>query len=153
MHRRLGHPSSQHLSYVISTSSNSKIKKELDSCDVCFRAKQTRTVFPLSENKEDDLFGLIHCDLWGPYTKSASSGAHYFLTIVDDHSRAVWIYLIKEKSEVPGCLRHFSWCTHNKVVKIDLIMVRSQRLPCFHFLRKKGILFQTSCVGTPQQKC
>lgn len=39
LHRRLGHPPSQHLSYVSSTSRSSKIKKELDSCDVCFRAK------------------------------------------------------------------------------------------------------------------
>lgn len=50
LHRRVGHPSSQHLD-------------ELDKCDVCFRAENTRNVFPLGENKADDLFILIHYDL------------------------------------------------------------------------------------------
>lgn len=100
------------------------------------------------------MFDLIHCDLWGPYTKS--SGFHYFLTIVDDHSRAVWIYLIKEKSEVTGCLRHFCAMVktqYDKIVK----KIRSDNGTEFttsllkRFFQQMGILFQSSCVGTPQQ--
>lgn len=34
-------------------------------------------------------------------------GASYFLTIVDDYSRAVWIYLIVEKSEVASMLKEY----------------------------------------------
>jgi len=45
------------------------------------------------------LFKLIHCDIWGPYRVKASSGANYFLTI-DDDSRVMWVYLMKEKDEV-----------------------------------------------------
>lgn len=70
--------------------------------------EQARMVFPLSENDAASLFGLNYCDLWGPYTKFTSSGSHQFLTIVDDHSCGVWIYLIKEKSDFPSCLRNFS---------------------------------------------
>lgn len=36
------------------------------SCDICLQAKQTRDTFPTSLNNTDELFGLIHYDLWGP---------------------------------------------------------------------------------------
>lgn len=59
-----------------------------DDCHVCFLAKQPRTSFPLSNNKAVDLFALIRCDIWCSYPLASSYGAHYFLTIVDDYSRA-----------------------------------------------------------------
>lgn len=71
-----------------------------ESCDICFRAKQTREVFYKSDNKVADCLSLIHCDLGGVYRIPASCGAYYFLTIVDDHFRAVWVYLLFEKKEV-----------------------------------------------------
>lgn len=52
-------------------------------------AKQTRDSLPVSLNKASRLFELIHCDLWGPYSTPSCCGAIYFLTIVDDYSRAV----------------------------------------------------------------
>ncbi|KAK3013733.1 hypothetical protein RJ639_009807 [Escallonia herrerae] len=64
-HRRMGHPSSQpliHLPTVLVVSPSLKT-----ICDVCCRAKHTRTVFPNSTSRAMDIFGLIHCDIWGPY--------------------------------------------------------------------------------------
>lgn len=34
-------------------------------------------------------------------------GSRYFLTIVDDYSRAVWIYLLPNKSETASTLKTF----------------------------------------------
>jgi len=69
----------------------------VDICDVCPRAKQTRNKFHVSESNASDLFEIIHCDIWGSYKIPSFCGAHYFLTTVDDASRPVWIYLMKEK--------------------------------------------------------
>ena len=77
-------------------------------CDVCFRAKQTRNSFPLSHNKAQNLFEIVHCDIWGPYRVSTSCGARYFLTLVDDYSRSVWAYLMVEKSETSKLLQGFT---------------------------------------------
>ena len=44
-------------------------------------------------------FDLIHCDIWGRYKYSSLSGAHYFLTIIDDYKRFTWIFLMKHKDE------------------------------------------------------
>lgn len=76
-------------------------------CDVCFREKQTREVFSDSLNKTKECFSLVHCDVCGPYRVPSSTGAVYFLTIVDDYSRAVWTYLLLQKSEVSKVLKNF----------------------------------------------
>lgn len=48
----------------------------------------------------DCCFKLVHTDIWGPYRVTTTYGYQYFLTILDDHSRAVWIYLMRKKSYV-----------------------------------------------------
>jgi len=96
-HGRLGHPSDQVLS-LFSRDLNINIVNKRP-CDICFRAKHTRTPFLANESHTKELFGLIHCDIWGAYRVPSLCGAHYFFTIVDDASRAVWVYLMREKGE------------------------------------------------------
>ena len=43
---------------------------------------------------------LVHLDVWGPVPILARGGARYFVTFIDDFSRRVWVYLIREKLEV-----------------------------------------------------
>ncbi|GJX29663.1 ribonuclease H-like domain-containing protein [Tanacetum coccineum] len=64
-------------------------------------AKQTRDPFPLSDHKTSSLANLVHLDVWGPYKVTGRDGFRLFLTIVDDYSRAVWLFLLKGKDEVP----------------------------------------------------
>jgi len=98
-HRRLGHPFFDSLS-ALSASSGFKLYKEFfECCDVCHRAKQIRSLFPISSTRANKPFSLIHCDLWGKYHTASLSGCHYFMCIVDDFSRAVWVFLLKNKSE------------------------------------------------------
>ena len=84
-------------------------KESYDLCDMCHRAKQTRNPFPNSETKTQRIFSLIHCDLWGPYHTRYMSGCCYFLYVVDDFSRAIWVYLLKDKSE--ACDKLINFCT------------------------------------------
>ena len=103
-HKRLGHPSLK-ITKLLPLIDSRQIGALDDHCNVCLRAKQTRNKFPLSENKASDMFELIHCDLRGPYRTLSFCGASYFLTMVDDYSRAVWVYLIIDKTEVPSILK------------------------------------------------
>lgn len=43
---------------------------------------------------------MLHIDIWGPFSVPTNEGYRYFVTIVDDHSRATWIYLLHTKNEV-----------------------------------------------------
>ncbi|XP_057520839.1 uncharacterized protein LOC130801095 [Amaranthus tricolor] len=65
-----------------------------------FMAQKDGDKFPLSDNKASRIFEKVHCDLWGLYRHPSSCDARYFLTIVDDFSRAVWLYLVIDKTEV-----------------------------------------------------
>ncbi|PKH48991.1 hypothetical protein CRG98_050339, partial [Punica granatum] len=152
-HRRLGHPSYNVLSLVPAFGIT---EVENKTCDICFRAKQTRFPFPPSINKSENIFDLIHCDIWGPYHTASLSGAHYFLTIVDDHSRATWVYLMREKSETMKRLMEFCNMAHTqfgravKVVRTDNgteFLSKVMR----EFYLDRGIMHQTTCVETPQQ--
>ena len=150
-HQRLGHPSFSVLSSLKLCSLSNKYVSPLP-CDTCFRAKQTREVFCDSSNKTRDFFELIHCDVWGPYRTKASSGAVYFLTIVDDYSRSVWTYLLLEKSEVCMVLQNFVKMALKQFTK-EVKMVRSDNGTEFmclsSYFRENGILNQNSCVAIP----
>lgn len=47
------------------------------------KVKQTHAPLPTSSIKMFDCFELIHCDIWGGYKTASLTGAHYFLTTVD----------------------------------------------------------------------
>ncbi|GKA67148.1 putative RNA-directed DNA polymerase [Tanacetum coccineum] len=86
-HKCLRHASNVKLSRVsflrdVSSSFNAKV------CDSCNKAKLTRLPFSISSIKTSNCFDLIHCDIWGKYRRPSLTGANYFLTIVDDYSRA-----------------------------------------------------------------
>ncbi|GKC39292.1 ribonuclease H-like domain-containing protein [Tanacetum coccineum] len=94
-HNRLGHIVDQVLQVL-----KDKIGlKDFESspCDVCHKAKQTREPFPMSDYKTSTIGELVHLDVWGPYRVKGMEGFKYFLIIVDDFSRAVWVSILKKK--------------------------------------------------------
>ncbi|GJW53150.1 ribonuclease H-like domain-containing protein [Tanacetum coccineum] len=99
-HYRLGHPA-EPLMNVLKDYLQIDKKDNVVGCEIYQRAKQTREPFPLSDHISKCLGDLIHLDLWGPYKVATFEGFRYFLTVVDDYTRAVWVYLIKSKDEIP----------------------------------------------------
>ena len=43
---------------------------------------------------------LVHIDLWGPFLVASLGGSRYYITFIDDSSRKVWVYFLKNKSNV-----------------------------------------------------
>ncbi|KAJ4751619.1 Retroelement pol polyprotein-like [Rhynchospora pubera] len=153
-HRRMGHPSMYVTNLLAGVNDDGCNFKSV--CEICLQAKQTRDVFPVSQNKVAAVFDLIHCDVWGPYRVASKCGAHYFLTIVDDFTRSVWVYLMAEKKETAELLMNFCKMVKTqfgKVVKCvrsdNGLEFKSERI--MQFYSEHGILCQTSCVYTPQQ--
>ena len=87
---------------------------------------------------------------------ASKEGFRYFLTIVDDFTRSVWVYLIKSKDEVFDCIVIFYNLIKNQFQK-HVKTFRSDNGTEFvnrkfsDFCAKNGIIHQTSCAYTPQQ--
>ncbi|CAI7796580.1 unnamed protein product [Closterium sp. NIES-53] len=74
--------------------------KDIGSCPTCLETKFTRFPFSSSTGPAKAPLALVHMDVVGPMRAPSISGSRYFLTIVDDHTRAVWVYPLKTKGEV-----------------------------------------------------
>ncbi|KAJ0735667.1 putative RNA-directed DNA polymerase [Helianthus annuus] len=153
-HGRLGHPSDQVLAIL---KDDLDVKStEHSPCEICHRSKQVRVPFPLSEHKSKEVGDLIHLDLWGPYKVTSYEGFKYFLTVVDDFSRSVWCFLLKNKMEVFENLKDFYEIVQTQF-KRKIKIFRSDNGTEFVnsqmslFCKTKGIIHQTSCSYTPQQ--
>lgn len=76
------------------------------------------------------------------------------MTIVDDFSRAVWLYLLPDKVQVSARLREFVAFVKRQFER-DIKILRSDNGTEFmcltKYFRENGISHETSCVGTPQQ--
>jgi transposase InsO family protein len=48
---------------------------------------------------------LLHGDLCGPITPTTPSGNRYFLLLVDDYSRYMWLTLLASKDAAPGAIK------------------------------------------------
>ncbi|KAJ0470826.1 putative RNA-directed DNA polymerase [Helianthus annuus] len=151
-HSRLGHPADQALN-VLNLKDD---KTNTEPCEVCHKAKQHRVPFPLSEHKTSKVGDLIHLDVWGPYKVSSIEGFKYFLTVVDDYSRSVWVYLMKSKTEVFENIQSFYNLVKTQF-EVNIKVFRSDNGTEFvnsqmsNFVKSHGIIHQTSCAYTPQQ--
>lgn len=69
-------------------------------CEGCLVGKQHRLPFPSATTyRAQSPLELLHGDLCGPISPATPSGKRYFLLIVDDCTRFMWIVLIKSKDE------------------------------------------------------
>ena len=69
-------------------------------CHVCPLAKQKLLAFVSNNNMSKSAFNLVHLDVWGPFGIESIEEYKYFLTLVDDCTRATWVYMMKNKSDV-----------------------------------------------------
>ena len=69
-------------------------------CKICYLAKQKRLLFVSHNNMSANAFDLVHLDIWGPFHVSTPANHKYFLIIVDDCTRATWVYLLLAKLDV-----------------------------------------------------
>jgi hypothetical protein len=75
-------------------------------CDGCTLGKQHQAPFPrASAYRAQKGLELFHTDLCGQITPQTPGGKSYFLLVVDDHSRYMWIELLKSKDEAPSYLK------------------------------------------------
>jgi transposase InsO family protein len=74
--------------------------EEKQGCDTCIITKQRRAPFPAKANyRADAPLDLVHGDLCGPITPATPSGRCFFLLLVDDATRYMWLTLLSAKGD------------------------------------------------------
>ncbi|CAL8168905.1 unnamed protein product [Prunus armeniaca] len=89
---------------------------KLDFCEYCVLGKQRKVSFTSSsaDNRSNEQLSYIHSDVWGPAPTKSNGGAKYFVTFMGDFSRKVWVYFIKQKSEVFAKFKEWKTETENQ---------------------------------------
>jgi len=81
------------------------------TCEGCVIGKQPRKMFKIAAPQTAKKpFGVVHSDVCGSFHVSSLGGNKYFLTFVDEFTRKIWLYLLKEKKEVFSLF--VKWRTH-----------------------------------------
>jgi transposase InsO family protein len=83
--------------------------KQVDQvCDGCLVRKQRLVPFPAQARRQaDSVLELVHGDLCGPITLATPSGNKYFLLLVDDLSRYMWLRLLSSKDQASSVIKNF----------------------------------------------
>ncbi|KAG7585478.1 Integrase catalytic core [Arabidopsis thaliana x Arabidopsis arenosa] len=152
-HNRLGHPSVSKIESITDVLGLKQNNNKGFHCSICPLAKQKHLPYISQNNICENVFDLLHIDIWGPFSVPTVEGYRYFLTIVDDHSRVTWLYLLRTKSEVLQVFPDFLKMVETQY-KAVVKGVRSDNAPELQFTalyKSKGIQSFHSCPETPEQ--
>ncbi|MCO5559847.1 hypothetical protein L7F22_013451 [Adiantum nelumboides] len=160
-HKRLGHISHQSIMHLkkeglVEGLPTFQVNEEPNLCPSCQFGKQQRKRFNKSTYRARQPLELIHSDVWGPSQTTSMGGAHYFLTFVDDMSRKVWVYFLKNKPEVFSYFKQFKAMVEKKCGRF-IKTLRSHQGGEFkskefeELCWNQGIRRQYTCAYTPQQ--
>ena len=125
-------------------------------CEACQFGKQSQSVFPQECNVCKIPLEVVHTDVWGPSKTASIHGCRYYVSFIDDHTRKVWVYFMKQKSEVFGHFKRFKAAVEKETGK-QVKTLRSDgggeyfSSEFSDFLQKSGICRQFLCRYTPQQ--
>jgi hypothetical protein len=74
--------------------------------DVCVLTKQRRLPFPQQSSfRAKEWLELVHGDMCNPVTPATPGGRCYFLLLVDDLSRYMWVVVLGNRGEVANAIR------------------------------------------------
>jgi hypothetical protein len=160
-HLRLGHLNTQDVKKLASENMVEGIainpKDVAVNCEGCSLGKQSRVPFPKnSSKKKDDVLQLVHSDVCGPLSVTSVGGSVYFVTYTDDFSNYLWVYMLKQKSDVPNTFIEWLTLVENQTDK-RVKEFRSDNggeyiSKCFtNICKERGIATQPTIPYTPQQ--
>ena len=96
-------------------------------CDACLAGKHKRTPFPQRAlGCSTEVLQLLHDDLCGPISPPTPSGNRYFLLLVDDYSRYMWLALLPSKDGAATAIQHIQAAAERKTGK-PLLALRTDR--------------------------
>lgn len=156
-HSRLGHLGNKGLEVLAKDGllAGNHITR-IQLCEHCIAGKTKRMSFPTGVHISTEKLEYIHSDLWGPSQHYTKGGGRYFISLIDDYSRKVWVYILKTKSEAFMKFRDWVAEVENKSSKKVQHLRTDNGLEFLsqefiNFCKEKGITRHLTVPGTPQQ--
>ena len=116
-HARFGHVNFQSLKKIADKEMVMGVpsfKHPHQLCHSCLVAKQSRESFPAKTSyRADAPLELLHADLCGPITPATIGENHYFMLIVDDYSRWMWVNILRTKDQTLPVFTKFKTLVEN----------------------------------------
>lgn len=150
-HRRFGHASMNKLKLLMNINVKDDIK-----CIACSKGKTARKPFKENGTRATKLLELIHSDVCGPISIESMGGAKYFVSFIDDFSKKVFVFTMKQKSEVFNKFIEFKRMVENQC-ETKIKKFRSDNGKEFinknfeNLFKSSGIKHEKSTPYTPQQ--
>ncbi|KAL0456390.1 UNVERIFIED_CONTAM: Retrovirus-related Pol polyprotein from transposon TNT 1-94 [Sesamum latifolium] len=120
-HKRLGHMSSKGLDLLHKQGMLKEKCDDISFCDDCILGKHHRVQFPSSSSQKPSssscILDYVHSDVWGPANVPTHGGNRFFLSIIDNYSRKVFVFLMKHKSEVFEKFKNWKILVENQTGK------------------------------------
>lgn len=125
-------------------------------CERCLTSKQPRNSFKsYGPARAKQSLQVVHSDVCGPMEESTLGGNKYFLSFVDEFTRKIWVYLLKEKKDVFSLFEKF--CNMAERHSGNLVKIlRTDGGGEFNskefddYCNKKGIEHEVTAPYTPQ---
>ncbi|KAE8694951.1 hypothetical protein F3Y22_tig00110761pilonHSYRG00036 [Hibiscus syriacus] len=158
-HMRLGHVSYSKLSVMVKKSMLKGLPQlDVRTYTVCARrhyGKAHQLPYDESKFKAKEPLELVHSDVFGPVKQQSISGMRYMVTFIDDFSRYVWVFFMKEKYDIFSKFKEFRDSAEGEVGK-NIYCLRTDnrgeyRSNEFSQYLRECRIHQYTCANTPQQ--
>ncbi|CAA7041690.1 unnamed protein product [Microthlaspi erraticum] len=157
-HSRLGHLSLNNMKILSGKGLLEKSDvKDLSFCEHCVMGKSKKLSFNVGKHDTEDALGYVHADLWGSQNVTSShSGNKYFLSIIDDKTRKVWLMFLKTKDETFKNFCEWKDLVENQIDKKVKVLRTDNGLEFCNtrfdeYCKRHGIERHRTCTYTPQQ--
>ena len=125
---------------------------------ILYSWQATQVSIQVAIHKSKDVLEYVHSDLWGLARVSTHGGNKYFLSLIDDYSRKVWLYLLKTKDEHTVLTKVKEWkaLVENQTNKRVKVLRKDNGLEFCNeefemFCKNQGILKHKTVTNTHQQ--
>ena len=157
-HSRLAHTSIKNLKLLAGKGILDKGKiSDLEFCENCIMGKAKRLSFDVGKHNSEEVLRYVHSDLWGsPQVHLSLARKQYFMSIIDDYTRKVWVYFLATKDE--AFLKFCEWkiLVENQVNKKVRCLTTDNGLEFYNvafddICKQQGIERHSTCAYTSQQ--
>lgn len=73
--------------------------------------------FEPSVSKAKSVLDYIHYDLWGSAKVQTHFGNNYFMSLIDDYTRKIWVYLLTSKGHAFFMFKEWKLLVENQTNK------------------------------------